>query len=940
MANVIKCPSCGKNNPSDLEFCQYCQTRLQPLTGNLKGEDKPLTPGQAPTKKITADLEPVLPQWLREARNSARQAPQEDTPQTPQAPRSTSSSSADLLAGLRAQRQTQDDEEEDTPDWLANITGETPKPKKPKAESSEVRWVELGDKKDFAQSTPEPEPDDLPSWLSEINQPTPPAGEKDELTDWLRSEDASRNPQQPPQPFSFDNPPAASGTDETPDWLHSMVADDSAGFNDSENAADESFTSSDTPDWLRALDAENAAPKPSQPSSSSDTPDWLRALDAENAAPKPSQPSSSSDTPDWLRALDAENAAPKASQPLSSSDTPDWLRALDTESAAPKASEPSSSSDLSSWLSTMDEQDKAKSAASAAFSGSDLGEMDEAFSSVADTPDWLKGLDSGASSSDQDWLKSLQPAESEQPEQDSTPAWLSEPALPVEKSGQEQPGAKDDADLDIPSWLKASAPQSSIFEPSAAQEEPAPASSSSDMPDWLNTFKSVDTPESQPEPAVSTGKPVDDAQPSSDAESLFTELPDWLSVVDETTSPESMPAPITNVDAIAPGDLPSWVQAMRPVDAGIPQISTSLSGDRTPESRGALAGLQGVLPAGKGFNPTSKPKAYSIKLQASEEQQAHAALLEQILAAETAPVPLDAFSRIGTSRALRWLLFVLLPVLLTVVLSMRTQIFALPNSMLVPLEFSGALQAAQSIPEGAPVLVVFDYQSARVGEIEAAAVPMFDQMILLRHPRLTFVSTNETGAVLAERFISSGSLAGHNYKSGDQYVNLGYLPGGQMGIRAFAENPSTTAQYTVPQSLDLMNFNPTLAWTLPPLAGVTSLSNFAAWVLITDDADSARTWIEQTASARQAVPFVVVSSAQAAPMIQPYYASQQISGLVSGLYGGALFEQNNSGRPGTVRTYWDAYSIGMLLAMVLILGGGLLNLALGLRDRAAMREVN
>jgi hypothetical protein len=59
---------------------------------------------------------------------------------------------------------------------------------------------------------------------------------------------------------------------------------------------------------------------------------------------------------------------------------------------------------------------------------------------------------------------------------------------------------------------------------------------------------------------------------------------------------------------------------------------------------------------------------------------------------------------------------------------------------------------------------------------------------------------------------------------------------------------------------------------------------------------------------------------------------------VSGLYGGVLFEQNNEGRSDTVRTYWDAYNIGMLLAVALILGGGLLSLALGLRDRAAARE--
>ena len=55
-------------------------------------------------------------------------------------------------------------------------------------------------------------------------------------------------------------------------------------------------------------------------------------------------------------------------------------------------------------------------------------------------------------------------------------------------------------------------------------------------------------------------------------------------------------------------------------------------------------------------------------------------------------------------------------------------------------------------------------------------------------------------------------------------------------------------------------------------------------------------------------------------------------------YGSAVFEQNISGGSGISRNYWDTYSVGMLLAMVLILGGGLFNLALGLRDRAASRE--
>jgi len=856
MANVIKCPVCGENNLADHEFCQYCQARLQPLTGNLKGTDEPLKPGEFPTKKNTADLEPILPQWLREARSSSRQTSEEEAAQLPQASRPASSRTADLLAGL--QSQAQDNDEDDTPDWLANITGETPKTKKPQPESSasskspespEVRWVELGDKKDFAQSESTP---DTPPWLAGLNTSTP---QPDELTDWFRDANDSQKTQ---QPLSFDSPAA-----DPQDWLHSMGTGDGAIFNDSGNT-DESLISSDTPDWLRAMDAKNETPSTS---------------------------SASSDTPDWLRA--------------------------------------------------MDEQDKTQSADSAGFSETGSGVPEAGSSSAGDTPDWLKGLESSTSASDQEWLKGFQSDEREQPAQDSAPEDK------IEKPEPEQfpvTFEKDDDELDIPGWLKAAAPQSSIFDEPAEQEAPVSVPSSADTSDWLNAFKSVDAPEALAVPAFSTEEPfdseppafVDESKPSADTDALFTEMPDWLSIVDDTASLESIPTPITNVDAIAPGDLPSWVQAMRPVDAGAPQtVSTSLSGDKAVESRGALAGLQGVLPAVAGFSPTSKPKAYSIKLQASEEQQSQAAILDQILAAETAPVPLDSSFVIGTSRVLRWLLVVVLFASLTTVLFMRTQIFALPT--FTPLEVGSALQVIQSLPEGAPVLVAFDYEPARSGEIESAAVPMFDQMILLRHPKLTFISTNQTGAILAERFIS-GPLAGHNYQSGVQYLNLGYLPGGQMGIRAFAENPSVTTPYVFAQSSNLLDFAPIPAWTLPPLEDVTSLSQFAALIVITDNADDARAWVEQTTSARGVIPFVVVSSAQSAPMIQPYYASQQITGLVSGLYGGALFEQNNAGRPGTARAYWDAYSIGTLLAMLLILGGGLLNLALGLRDRAAARE--
>jgi hypothetical protein len=270
---------------------------------------------------------------------------------------------------------------------------------------------------------------------------------------------------------------------------------------------------------------------------------------------------------------------------------------------------------------------------------------------------------------------------------------------------------------------------------------------------------------------------------------------------------------------------------------------------------------------------------------------------------------------------------------------MRTTIFSMPIGSLLPAEVADALNAIRSVPEGAPVLVTFDYEPARVGEMEAAAMPVLDQMLILRHPHMAFISTNETGAILAER-IMSGPLAGYNYQSGSQYLNLGYLPNGPTGIRAFVQDPRVMTQYAVSGNPAFLNFSLTPAWTSDPWKGITSLSQFAAIIIVTDNSDSARAWIEQTTSAPNpipAIPLVVISSAQAAPIIQPYYASKQINGLVSGLYGGALVEQNNAGRPGTARTYWDAYSIGLLIAVALILGGGLWNLVLGLRDRAAAK---
>ncbi len=116
---------------------------------------------------------------------------------------------------------------------------------------------------------------------------------------------------------------------------------------------------------------------------------------------------------------------------------------------------------------------------------------------------------------------------------------------------------------------------------------------------------------------------------------------------------------------------------------------------------------------------------------------------------------------------------------------------------------------------------------------------------------------------------------------------------------------------------------------------MNALADFNAILVLTDGLELGRVWIEQTSNKRGDAALIVVSSAQAGPMLLPYAASGQISGLVAGLNGAAGTEMANGGLPGYVREYWDAYSLGMYLAAILIaLGGGWYALSL-LRARGA-----
>ncbi len=401
------------------------------------------------------------------------------------------------------------------------------------------------------------------------------------------------------------------------------------------------------------------------------------------------------------------------------------------------------------------------------------------------------------------------------------------------------------------------------------------------------------------------------------------ETPDWLSKLKPEQSGEKAPAleddqaPSDDLEA---GALPSWVQAMRPVESVVSEAGAgSLQEDQVTEQSGPLAGLVGVLPSSPGLGALRKPPTYSIKLHLSDTQQRYITYFDRLIAEETHSRAAKA-ARPGTNRVWRWIisLFLILAISLPIFTRVRvaSPLGLSSSDTIYGNAFGASAKVISDLPANAPVLLTFDYEAALSAELEAAAAPLVDQL-MAKGARLVVVSTSPTGPALAERFLLSTPLVNsHQYSSGEEYYNLGYIAGGMSAISYFSGDPAGV----MPIAL-----NGSRVWDDPALKGVTELSNFAAIFILTDNADTGRNWVEQTRPYIGTTPMVMVVSSQAEPMIRPYFASGQLQGLVSGLLDAKIYEQNYS-RPGLANLYWSSYSLGTLMAGILIVVGAAWNL--------------
>ena len=207
-------------------------------------------------------------------------------------------------------------------------------------------------------------------------------------------------------------------------------------------------------------------------------------------------------------------------------------------------------------------------------------------------------------------------ATSEEESGDSLGDWLSNLPRGEVPSAPAEPSDTFRESIDLPDWMKPAvetspAPKQETSEPSlpdwmkpADEPSPAPAKKTDApfTPDWMASFR-------EQEPSAESGSRL--TEPASEfpsapafvsgteslgnqADELFSiDMPEWLSNIAPT---EQKPAPAVtqeeiSQEAIAPADLPSWVQAMRPVESVLPS-----RGCDAPAGRGDVGGKR---PAGR-----------------------------------------------------------------------------------------------------------------------------------------------------------------------------------------------------------------------------------------------------------------------------------------------------------------------------------------------------
>ncbi|NIV38051.1 MAG: hypothetical protein GWN58_54145 [Anaerolineae bacterium] len=703
----------------------------------------------------------------------------------------------------------------------------------------------------------------------------------------------------------------------------------------------------ETPGWLTRLvpGETEAAPKPAQngdedeEDKGSDQLDELQPADEKTEAEealaegKTALPETGGESAEWLAGLqltgdEPEGEAEELTAHAEEGETPDWLADLhaadeDTEAEATRPTAEGEEGEIPDWLADLQATDE------------------EAEAEEGEIPEWMAGLQPGGEGTEAETV--LAATEIEEGE---IPDWMAE-LEPADEEAEvaPPPPAVEIEEGEIPDWvaelrptdeeMAAAAALSAIeiegeqFPDRVSELEPPseelPLAETLDLPgegeiepsEEEDGFKLPDAVEAALGPAVPVWLAELQTEAPEAAQSIIEEnlvdgeLPDWL--VRSEIEPD---------EGLAPAEIPGWLLALKPSElreegeeAEIPAPSISEGVEET----GLLAGIQGVLPVEMLI---AQPRAITA-VEAPElamEDSPPARLFADVVGRPPDATPKEIASPKADvlPAVARWIIYAILIVVVALPIIVGEPLLSRTiEPTAATVDMHGAIE---SLASSEPVLVAFDYDPTSSGEMDVIAQALIGHL-MDQETRVVVVSLLPTGPATAQVMLDELAVERQAYAGsyGDQYANLGYLPGQAAGVRLLGLSLETA----LPR-----DFYGTPLSELPVMQGLETTKDFSLIVELAAAQDTLRWWIEQAGTPYD-VPLGTGASAGVVPIARPYYEteSRQLVGLVGGVPDAVTYEalaNEPNGPTNNSAARLDSQLAGQIVFILVILAGNII----------------
>ena len=461
---------------------------------------------------------------------------------------------------------------------------------------------------------------------------------------------------------------------------------------------------------------------------------------------------------------------------------------------------------------------------------------------------------------------------------------------------------------DIPDWLhrirqRASEEEDSVGEVtqkiSAAKESLDGTKRSSQHENFESWIQKLRSPIGNVQNKESEEESIPDDEEAESEEEKSSE-PEWLQKIRRSEG-KLVTGDSEEIQGDEDGDLLNWLDSLEEKgeektsgDIEIDQESEESLDENTQQVEVEDGGVTQEIP----IEGEPSFKGIPPKLKVTSEEQILADKLASTIMDESAPRPIRKIKRRSSLGAARFFFAILL--IASIGISMFLGQAGPVQTPSIQPHTEGFLNWAEGNPQGSSILMVFDYQPAFSSEINLVALPILE-MMAEKDNKISVISSSLSGPILyRELFDQVGEF------ESDLIVNLGYFP-----ISAYA-------------AFDLgMGFSAN--WRVAGLPeGYKELPSegYDGILILADTYGSAQAWIEQLSILMPETPINLLVADQAMPMLMPYFDSGQITGMVSGINGGAILEQELS-RGNQTAVRWWAYQIGSLLLMAVIVIGAI-----------------